>query len=49
MTNQFAIAKAISPEDVKVGDIIAYDRGDIIVIHRVIEIDDTEEGRTFFF
>ena len=49
MTNQFTIAKAISPEDVKVGDIIAYDRGDIVVIHRVIGINESKEGRAFYF
>ena len=49
MTNQFTIAKAISPEAVEIGDIIAYDRGDIVVIHRVVEVDVTATGRVFYF
>ena len=49
MTNQFTIAKAISPENVDIGDIIAYDRGDIVVIHRVIKIEKTEKGSMFYF
>ena len=49
MTNQFTIAHTISPENVEVGDILAYDRGDIVVIHRVIEVDETAKGRVFYF
>lgn len=32
------------PEDIEVGDVISYDSGDGIIIHRVIEIGNDEQG-----
>ncbi len=37
--NDLAIIKAVSAEDVKVGDIIVYESGDMLVIHKVVSID----------
>lgn len=49
MTGQLAVAHKIDAEEVEVGDIVAYDRGDIIIIHRVTDIDESETGRVFTF
>lgn len=49
MTGQIVVGQTIDADDVKIGDIIAYDRGDMVVIHRVIGIKNTDEVREFYF
>ena len=36
-----AITRDVSPDDVEVGDIIRYQKGDIFVLHRVVEIEES--------
>lgn len=36
-----AITRDVSPEDVEVGDVIRYQTGDIFVLHRVVEIEES--------
>ena len=36
--------KPESPEDIKVGDVISYDAGFGLVVHRVIAVEEDEEG-----
>jgi signal peptidase len=36
-----------SPEEINVGDVIAFSREESTVIHRVVDITDTESGRAF--
>jgi len=35
------------PEDIQLGDIISYQYGDSVIIHRVIEINEDEQGRYY--
>src|SRR3989344_2188940 len=36
-----------SPDDIQLGDIISYQYGDSVIIHRVIEINEDEQGRYY--
>lgn len=36
--------KPVNEKDVKIGDIISYQSGSIIIIHRVVELDNDESG-----
>ena len=43
MTGDIAIIKDIKPEELKVGDIIAFRSGKSVITHRIIEINNEEE------
>ncbi|HLC63130.1 MAG TPA: hypothetical protein VJJ21_02315 [Candidatus Nanoarchaeia archaeon] len=36
-----------NPEDIQLGDIISYEYGDSIIIHRVVEINEDSEGKYY--
>ena len=45
VVGDIAITRDVSPDDVEVGDIIRYQKGDIFILHRVVEVE--ESGPNF--
>lgn len=49
MTDQVVLGRSVKADDVAVGDIVAYERDGVIIIHRVKDIIMTNRGKMYQF
>jgi signal peptidase len=46
-TGDLAVVREVDPDNLAVGDIVRFTDGDVPIIHRIIEIEETGNGRVF--
>ena len=49
MTDQVVLGRSVKADDVAVGDVVAYERDGVIIIHRVKDIIMTNRGKMYQF